>query len=55
MDTGTRDILLQKGAFIEDFNYDKWQKLIKAGRLDAVNVLTTEDGEKETEENNENN
>lgn len=55
MDTGTRDILLQKGAFIEDFNYDKWQKLIKAGRLDAANVLTTEDGEQETEENNENN
>ena len=55
MDTGTRDILLQKGAFIENFNYDKWQKLIKAGRLDAANVLTTEDGEQETEENNENN
>ena len=55
MDTGTRDILLQKGAFIEDFNYDKWQKLIKAGRLDAANVLTTEDSEQETEENNENN
>lgn len=55
MDTGTRDILLQKGAFIENFTYDKWQKLIKAGRLDAANVLTTEDGEQETEENNENN
>ena len=55
MDTGTRDILLQKGAFIENFSYDKWQKLIKAGSLDAANVLTTEDSEQETEENDENN
>lgn len=47
MDTGTRDILLQKGDFIQDFNYDKWQKLVKAGRLDAVNVLTIEDSKKE--------
>ena len=48
MDTGTRDILLQKGDFVEDFNYDKWQRLVKAGRLDAANVLTTEeDGKKE--------
>lgn len=48
MDTGTRDILLQKGDFVEDFNYDKWQRLVKAGRLDAANVLTTEeDGIKE--------
>lgn len=47
MDTGTRDILLSKGEFIEDFNYDKWQRLVNAGRLDAANVLTTEeDGEK---------
>lgn len=48
MDTGTRDILLQKGDFVEDFNYEKWQRLVKAGRLDAANVLTTEeDGKKE--------
>lgn len=47
MDTGTRDILLSKGDFVEDFNYDKWQKLVNAGRLDAVNVLTVEeDGDK---------
>lgn len=47
MDTGTRDILLSKGEFVEDFNYDKWQALVNAGRLDAVNVLTTEeDGDK---------
>lgn len=45
MDTGTRDMLLETGEFIENFNYDKWQQLINAGRLDAANVLTiTEDG-----------
>ena len=53
MDTGTRDILLQKGEFIEDFNYDKWQKLVAAGKLDATNVLTIEnENEKEKENNN---
>ena len=53
MDTGTRDILLQKGEFVEDFNYDKWQKLVAAGKLDATNVLTIEnENEKEKENNN---
>ena len=43
-----RDILLEKGDFVENFNYEKWQRLVKAGRLDAANVLTTEeDGKKE--------
>ena len=47
MDTGTRDILLSKGDFIENFNYDKWQAMVNAGRLDAANVATTEeDGDK---------
>lgn len=42
MDTGTRDMLLKTGEFIEDFNYDKWQALIKAGVLDETRVLTPE-------------
>ena len=42
MDTGTRDMLLKTGQFIEDFNYDKWQALIKAGVLDETKVLTPE-------------
>ena len=42
MDTGTRDMLLETGEFIEDFNYDKWQALIKAGVLDETRVLTPE-------------
>lgn len=42
MDTGTRDMLLETGEFVEDFNYDKWQALIKAGVLDETKVLTPE-------------
>ena len=42
MDTGTRDMLLETGEFVEDFNYDKWQALIKAGVLDETRVLTPE-------------
>lgn len=42
MDTGTRDMLLETGEFIEDFNYDKWQALIKAGVLDETKVLIPE-------------
>lgn len=56
MDTGTRDMLLSCGDFIEDFNYQKWQKLIELGKLDGANLLlienneenkNAEDGEKE--------
>ena len=42
MDTGTRDMLLETGEFVEDCNYDKWQALIKAGVLDETKVLTPE-------------
>lgn len=42
MDTGTRDMLLKTGEFVEDFNYNKWQALIKAGVLDETKVLTPE-------------
>lgn len=42
MDTGTRDILLSKGDFVEDFDYNKWQRCVKAGKLDAANVISTE-------------
>lgn len=49
MDTGTRDLLLSTGDFVEDFNYDKWQRMVNAGRLDAANVVAIEDGDKEKE------
>ena len=52
MDTGTRDLLLQKGDFVEDFNYNKWQTMIKEGTLTPVNVLVPEE---QTEKENENN
>lgn len=45
MDTGTRDILLSKGDFIEDFDYNKWQRCVKAGKLDAANVVSIEENE----------
>lgn len=54
MDTGTRDMLLSKGDFVENFSYDKWQALVKAGRLDAVDVLTiNEDGDKNKDKEEE--
>ena len=52
MDTGTRDLLLQKGDFVEDFNYNKWQTMIKEGTLTPVNVLVPEE---QTEKENKNN
>lgn len=55
MDTGTRDMLLETGDFVENFTYDKWQQLVNAGRLDAVTVVTpqedSEENKKESEEN----
>lgn len=53
MDTGTRSILLEKGDFVENFSYNKWQQLVKAGRLDAANVLTIEEGKEEVNNNEE--
>lgn len=52
MDTGTRDIILPVGDFIEDFNYPKWQKFVEAGTIDAAKVLVpeNENTEKETNE-----
>ena len=48
MDTGTRDILLEKGGFVENFTYDKWQQMIKNQSLDVSNVLTIEPSTEET-------
>lgn len=47
MDTGTRDMLLSKGDFVEDFTYDKWQRLVQAGRLENVDVLTIDENKEE--------
>lgn len=48
MDTGTRDILLEKGGFVENFTYDKWQQMIKNQSLDVSNVLTIEPNTEKT-------
>lgn len=53
MDTGTRDIRLQEGAFVENFNYDKWQQLVKAQRLDGTEVVVPEIKESEEEKTEE--
>ena len=54
MDTGTRDMALSVGDFIENFTYDKWQSLIQAGTLDGANVLTTNAGEENKIDSEEN-
>lgn len=53
MDTGTRDIRLQEGAFVENFTYNKWQQLVKAQRLDAMEVVVPEVKESEEEKTEE--
>lgn len=52
MDTGTRDIMLTTGSFIENFTYDKWQLYVDAGRIEGVNVAVPE--ETKDDENNNN-
>jgi hypothetical protein len=51
MDTGTRDILLSNGTFIENFTYDKWQAYVEAGKIDGVNVATPETSDDENNNN----
>lgn len=48
MDTGTRDMALEVGDFIEDFTYDKWQAMVQSGHLLGAKVITPEP-EKENE------
>lgn len=47
MDTGTRDMILEVGDFVENFTYDKFQKLIEQGSLDAAKVLSIEENKSE--------
>lgn len=42
MDTGTRELMLSSGNFVENFNYPKWQQIIAQGKLDDVLVATQE-------------
>lgn len=53
MDTGTRDIPLKMGDFVEDFTYAKWQQMVEQGTLSPVTVLVPEnEKEQDSEENN---
>lgn len=36
MDTGSRDVKLLCGDFVENFNYEKWQAIVAANDLNAV-------------------
>lgn len=55
IDTGSRDIELLKGDFVENFNYEKWQSIVDAGCLNPENIANVavieNNSEKENEEN----
>lgn len=50
MDTGTRDMTLAKGEFVENFTYQKWQDMVEKNSVEGVDVLSTENNETETTE-----
>ena len=47
IDTGTRDMQIEVGEFVENFNYDTWQKLVEVGSIERLNVLVAENKELE--------
>lgn len=52
MDTGTRDMMLEVGDFVDNFTYTKWQELIESGILTPVDLVLeaeVDDNEKEKE------
>lgn len=53
MDTGTRDMALKMGEFVEDFNYDKWQKMVAAGELNPAKLVEIEKEENDKPKNGE--
>ena len=50
IDTGTRDMLLEHGMFIENFTYNKWQEMVASGNPNGVNVVVPEQNNDEAEE-----
>ena len=52
IDTGTRDMLLEHGMFIENFTYNKWQEMVASGNPNGVNVAVPEQNNDEAEEGN---
>lgn len=43
IDTGTRDMQIEVGEFVENFDYNKWQKLVEVGSIEKLNVLVAEE------------
>ena len=39
----------EQGEFVENFTYDKWQEMVKAGHLTGANVLVPEENKTENE------
>lgn len=54
MDTGTRDLYLPEGFFVENFTYEKFQQMIADERVESANVLTIKDTENDEKENENN-
>lgn len=54
MDTGTRDLVLGEGGFVEDFTYDKFQQMVDDDQLKQVKVETiTAEADKKENDNEE--
>lgn len=53
MDTGTRDIILEHGGFVENFNYDKWNDMVESQSLTTTKVITPEVGDNENNKTEE--
>lgn len=53
MDTGTRDIILEHGGFVENFNYSKWNDMIESQSLTTTKVITPEVGDNENNKTEE--
>lgn len=51
IDTGTRDMSLETGAFIENFTYDKWQRMVEEGTLYPSKILEVEENTEIEKEN----
>lgn len=55
MDTGSRDMILPVGDFIEDFTYDKWQRMVESGELHPADLVIIEQQNAENKEGENNN
>lgn len=52
MDTGTRDIILSAGMFIENFTYDKFQNFLETGCVDGAKVVVPDEHDEDDDTTN---